>query len=1230
MPLVKTLPKQNTEISKEVWELMVKDFNWSLDELKNLRVGVRLGKNLGSRTVFKFQIFEVVIAALFAKLRPDYDWEVTPNSPDGGIDFIGRGIFLTSTELGINAAITIGGQCKKEERGRDVLAKLSGSFTRMETAIHPTFFVAAFSSSSLTAKNIANTKRMLEEVFRRPCHILDRNQLEGLIADNLDIAKPVIRQGLSGEKADSVLNYFEKRATFKTVPVIQVSVPSLVLAGEPFRIRLKIGCNPVPGTVFRLTWSPSASQQTAGILVSPLGAESKDGIELNFQVISNDDPFVIEQELEFLLYAIGSQPLGTISVWAMHDTTEPSTVMDLPSVNVVENLRPPFYEVPYREPLDEIERGLARARAGRVSCVAIVGAGGAGKTRLCEEIALESRRRGAYVVSAHQAHSTEFPRRILVNLLLGLTDTDFPNQSITNRISNILSRLEPDLAKRAQPAIEALCGEAGKPGSFEDDQSLLSVLAVLIAQRSRSQTVIIHLHDLHWCTLDVLDTIDRLIWQLDHLKIQDTSGTLASGIRVLFLLEGRMHEYRQDFETGWSTRMFERFIERLGCPVARCRAFEPGESAVFAQRLFEQTHSAKRMLPQSLLELQQELIDNVYHVAGGNPFHMLEQVKLYQQRGILVQNPNTGFLYMVNPDFRNIALPRTVFETIEARWRYYLLNNRKLAVLLWALSLVDDNLPVSLFNYLWSRIAPDVTQSAIESTEFLRLSQLDEEGLQVSFRHENYFQTMRRVQVSESERQVVTEAYSEWFKKTKRLSPGLRYVQAKVALEAPAPDLKQVRKILKSAQSIALKRQDRSLLSRILVTLLDGVTWTLNQQKPLSSSHFMNACEDEMILCQNLTLSGRTDIARERIQNILNILNFRLHTRSKASNFIDFIMQRRFLLLIMKARILYHDRQPAEAVKLTRDMVMELTDLEEGTTGSERLKWKNVIMEVRHAHSVAVALSGNLKQAVIEARKAVDIAETLLNTSPTALDVIITYANILLCESPEESEAILQHYQNFAKSSSVREETRLRLNLNISMARILLGYSELRRTKPHMSHYLFEARETLLDVFRKSHPLGRLSTAAATALLLGLICSLQDESKAVDWFAQAVALSSRASQLETLWRAQINLAHSLYQSGYSAHDPAAAAFDILKHSLTSYAEPDRTPRFDLVAVPMAHAVRYLILAGDERAEEALRKFPALRRMFKGNDLKLGSLKEDRDGRTSHEWLRIGSLDYVIY
>jgi len=1204
---------------------MAGNFSWSRESLSELRVGIhsptgsRLGKNV------RLQIFEVVVTAVFAKLRPDFDWWVTPSRPDGGVDFIGRGVFLTSKELGIDAAITIGGQCKKRGSVGSVVDQLSGSFVKMAETIHPTLFVAAL-SATVTAARIAKAKATLEKILQRHCHILDRRQLESLIGANLVAAEPIIQKALRRKDAALVLGYFERQAHSTSAIAIEVTAPSSVLAGESFRVRLKITRSSISENSFRLRWRPSSEKQAATLVV-PVGSNLEQGVALDFLNTGGEDPFVVNQDLEFLIYAVGSQKLGTIEILQIDKHDELTSTKLLPLVEVVENLRPPFYDVPYREPLYELERGLARARAGRVSVVTVVGAGGAGKTRLCEEMCLEARRSGAQIVSARQAHSTEFPRRILANLLLSLADQPLLSQSTSKAIENLLSQLEPRLASRARSAIEALFEQAGKPGSFEDDQALLSVLAVLIARTARSQTVIIHLHDLHWCTFDVLELLDRLIWQLDQLRVHLAARGKPSGIRALFLLEGRMHEFREDAETGWSTKVFERFIERIGSPVATCRAFTSDESAAFAQRLFEQEHSANLLLPKALLALQQELINRVHQVAGGNPLHMLEQVKLLQQHGILAQNPRTGFIYMVKPEFEHIPLPATVFETIEARWRYYSDTKRSLAMLLWAAALVDDSLPLHLFKHLWTCIASDVSQSQIESTEFLRFPQSPEEGLQVSFRHENYFQTVRRIQLPDRDRRAIVEIYSAWFAQAKGLGPGLRYVQARVELEAPTPDLKRVNRILRAVRDTAVKRRDRGLTARVLATLLDGVAWPTNEIKPLSKPLLVQACDDEIALCLGLVSSGRTDTAYERIQRVLDIIEGRIQRDGQASEFVNDIKRRRFTLLTMKARILYHNRRPAEALAITEEAIRELELLTKASPPDKR-QWSDVIMEVRHTHGVAIALVGDMKRAVEEAREAADIAKTLLKRSPQALEVIITYTNILLCEAPQDSESILTHYLALSEQIDFPAETLLRLNLNLAMARILLAYRQKLSTRKGNTGKLMSAHEILLGVFRQAHPLGRLSNAAAAALLQGIVSALQAKRDEIDWFAQAVALAIRARQLETLWRSHINLAHSLHRAGQSAHDSAAAALEIMVYSLSYYAEPDRNPRFNLLSVPMAHAVRYLILAQDTKAENVLRKFPALRRIFA--NVRSGELKDDRDGHTSHEWLRVGKADYVLY
>ena len=201
-----------------------------------------------------------MVAAVFARLQPDYDWWVTPARPDGGVDFIAKGV-LTSKELGIEAAITIGGQCKKRGSVGNVVDELSSSFVKMAEAIHPTFFVAAL-SATVTAARIAKAKVTLERILQRHCHILDRRQLESLIGTNLVAAQPIIQKAFPRKDADLVLGYFERQARSTSAISIHVTAPSSVLAGEPFRVRLQITRSSIAENSFRLRWRPSSENKS--------------------------------------------------------------------------------------------------------------------------------------------------------------------------------------------------------------------------------------------------------------------------------------------------------------------------------------------------------------------------------------------------------------------------------------------------------------------------------------------------------------------------------------------------------------------------------------------------------------------------------------------------------------------------------------------------------------------------------------------------------------------------------------------------------------------------------------------------------------------------------------------------------------------------------------------------------------------------------------------------------
>ena len=122
----------------------------------------------------------------------------------------------------------------------------------------------------------------------------------------------------------------------------------------------------------------------------------------------------------------------------------------------------------------------------------------------------------------------------------------------------------------------------------------------------------------------------------------------------------------------------------------------------------------------------------------------------------LGQNPKTGFIYMVKPEFRHIPHADGVRNHRGALAQIRYLQQRPIALLLWAVARMTT---FCLFNCfvicgLESRrrrpAANGVNRVSVFSSKRGRMAA----GI---FRHENYFQAIRRIQLPEDDRRAVVE-----------------------------------------------------------------------------------------------------------------------------------------------------------------------------------------------------------------------------------------------------------------------------------------------------------------------------------------------------------------------------------------------------------------------------------------------------------------------------------------
>lgn len=1202
---------QGSEAEREVWDLLTRDVTWVAPPGARVKVVGGGSGAAGDRV----QLFELVVTAVMDKVRPEFTWSVTPNSHDAGLDFKGEQPFLDDDLLGIDAAITVGGQCKKRSRVRTVLDEIGGSVLTMTDEHDPTFVVVAL-SARLSRSRVEKARATLERRCQRHCHILDRAQIEGLFADHLDTVVAFLRPGLDEAEVGHVAAYLLSLRTERPTEVTVVA-PDRVLAGEPFHVEVDVRSTLVTHTDARLWWRPADEARegdkggddgdVSGI--GPVGVDSHHGIAL---AASNDlhDPLRVRRRIELVTHAVGDVDLGEVEIGVLGTTTVRRAIG---RVQVVDNIRPRFFDRPLRAATTRLTQQFDRASTGTLAVVGVVGAGGSGKSRLCEEFARERWRRGAGVVTARQAKAHDVPLGILTSLLVALAgDVAVPDAA--DRVVRALSGFDSGLAASASSAIRAAFGHrdgADAPGDA-DEAALLSALVVLVAARSQDRTLVVHLQDLHWCGAEALDLLDRLLWRL--AEVLPGAGRSRG---VLVLLEGRVRE--ADDRGSWSSEPFEELLRRGGHDVVICAPYGADDSREFVQRLFEARHAAHRVMSGDLLALQDELVERICRVAGTNPFHVLEQVQMLKERRVLAQNRATGLLVLVQPDATGTALPASVFASIEARWRYLRRHDPDLSLLVWACALLEDRVPVKLFDRLRARLAPEASLSDVDGTDMLWTG--DGRQAEVVFRHEHYFEALRRFDVGDADRDRVVAAYGDWFDDMARPGPSERFRWARALLSASVPDVDRARTLLTSARTTARRRGDLHLARRATAALLD-LTWETDDRDALARSRLWRAFDDEVTLSRELLGSDRASAA-VRIGALRSRLERHLSTTAD-ERFAARLRSRQIAADLVHAELLFNDRRPDRAAALAESVVAELGRGADLDLTHEQMR--DLEMEALHVLACGRALAGEVQAAVPLSARAADIARA--STSPLAINVISTYGNILIVVDPRRGEAVLRELLDDPR---VEGTDRHLVEVHLSMCLVLQAH-QARAGTGLRSDALGEARERLDRVFRVCYRLGLHPDAAAAALMRGIVAALEDQPDEVAWFAHAVATAARGRQMETLWRAHVNLASAVFRrDGHVSPvviDHARAALEIISDSLSSYAVPETSPRFELVRVPVEMAVRYLVLGGDDAGYAALDTYPVIGDAVMDRSGTLSG--RTTDGDPYYEWLAVDDVHYVLY
>ncbi|MEJ2002826.1 MAG: hypothetical protein P8X77_15850, partial [Maritimibacter sp.] len=441
-----TSDDSSPQLETLVWNQLCSDVRWSAEELEEFCLHTYGDKGPG-----RYQVFEVAVAAVMARLHPDFEWEVTRNQADHGIDFVGRGEFLNSKILGIEASLVVGGQCKKREKPKALVDELAGSLLKMGRELHPTFFIAAV-SARLSASRIFDARLTLEGELRRHCHILDRGKIEALFRRHDDVVAPLLRKALPSEDAEKILAYLHGRADSTARFDFHTRSVDRLVTGAPVVVDVKMTHGGLePSDTVQLEWRPKSVSAVS--LISPVGYERNGDLQFAIQRNDRFTPFETLFRLEFMCYQPGDMDLGALDHLMPDGTVNSHT---LPSVRVQNSHRVPFFAKPYRSLLMKLGEVFSQAEALGPQIVALVGQGGVGKTRLGEEFGHVVRRRAGEYIAIDHTTTLERPHLFLAALLAHLIQRDGTAPIAEEDVLGAIAALDPALAARVRPSIEAV------------------------------------------------------------------------------------------------------------------------------------------------------------------------------------------------------------------------------------------------------------------------------------------------------------------------------------------------------------------------------------------------------------------------------------------------------------------------------------------------------------------------------------------------------------------------------------------------------------------------------------------------------------------------------------------------------------------------------------------------------------------------------------------------------
>lgn len=1170
----------------------------------------------------RYQLLEVAVGLVMARLQPDFEWTVTPIQGDQGIDFLGVRKLFEVQGLDFASYEVIAGQCKRAKGKIRIEKELSYDVFRITEVAKPSHVILALAAPASKKQQEEARARFINR-FHRPFTFFGLLELDFLFRRHLSDLVPLFEKGLKPERSAELIRHFSSaRPQGHRAPTVRVRSPSTGATGVPFELRIDFEAGATTTEEVYWSWTsptlPMAGSEVATLrLISPVSADRAPG-----QLLQLGSSPRTTETIRLIGYVCGAQSLGDIVLSDRQGV--PLTSVGLGNIELADQNTPPYYWEPFEKQLDEFSRLWARAKAGAPLGVAVTGAGGAGKTRLCEELGFRATRdEGRYFQIVHPK-ALDWPYRIFVDLLTKLVDLSIATDSPAERVLEFLGSRNAELADRFKSTVHLLFRDSEvEPSATDafDEENLTQLLCFVLLENSRLQPLLIHVADCHWGQFSSFNLLAEVM-----ARLQSTRNNALT--RILFIFEGRVGEVLPDSTGELTTRSiapWERFIaSHLACTL-HISPLSADQSGDFLDYVFESSESPHRRVPRSLLVSQDELKREIIRYAKGNPFHMVEQINLLRQEHTIARNQRTGLFYLASRLARSYEPPQSVEELIQFRLDYLRDKNTEMVRLICALAFVKDRVSRELFRHLRIRLAPNLARNRLVASEFL--DGVLAIGGEVSFRHENYYRVAHRYALQPADFREIVQAYLDWFERSEGASPQSLFEQALVLQRAENTPTAKVQSLLRRVVDASESQHTHELSIRALEHLIASYPESDSLTAPLPALEAVQDCRLQLSKLVTLVGDWREAAAtlERAVEDFERAFRRRQETPENRTRLEVKYFGARIELADAKKNQLHHH----EAIQILSDILPELelrreSDREAVGAGKD---WIALSLWARNRLGVALWFDGRLEKGRVVLAEGLELAREI--GDPIAeYNFLLDYGTLLLHQQPCEGVELLSTALEIVRRPDVASLPRDEhiLKWQRCLGELLASWGDVKKREEITWRISRQLQQVYLDAERG----GYTHETGGSALLLGSCKAWLGEPSARRWLLRAISIAQRSSYLEYLWKGHLNLAQFLLSQSPaevegSAHH-AEQAQRLITNDLQQRKRPeDRQWRTALFILPLAQLARVWLTIGDPRLRKLSKDYPQIKEYSFAD----GEVRGDRSSPTQVLHISRGSDDYFL-